>query len=547
MAVITGSGRVLGTENADEVTGGNGSDTLLGGGGNDTLNGGFDVDFAEYSTSPGLVEALLSAGTVTRDGTGGTDTLVGIEGIIGSLNDDVIVGSAQADVLLGLGGADTINGGAGDDLLRGGNGNDQITGGAGIDTAFFGDDRSGYTITAVSGGFVVTDNAPAGEDDGSDTVIEVEYFSFNDVLFAAEEVLNPAANRPTAGDDSLFGGARADRIDALAGNDTVDAGGGDDTLVGGPGNDFLGGGAGFDTALFGDAGFRGATPRQSGGGLVLATSAGTDTLAGVEEVRFADGRLVLNAADPAAKVARLYEAALDRLPDQGGLNFWTTAVQNGEPLSSLASGFLASPEFQARFGGATAGNGPFVDQLYLNVLGRAGEAEGRAFWVGALEGGAARRAEVLAAFSESAENQVGTAGLVQNGIWDRNEAAAQVARLYDTVFGRLPDLPGLVVWKDVLESGRATPAQVADAFVGSTEFQARYGALENRGFANALYVNTLDRPADQAGLDFWTAALDAGTARSGVVLAFSESAEHTNLTASNIQSENPTEFGILFA
>ena len=52
MAVITGSGRVLGTENADEVTGGNGSDTLLGGGGNETLNGGFDVDFAEYSTSP---------------------------------------------------------------------------------------------------------------------------------------------------------------------------------------------------------------------------------------------------------------------------------------------------------------------------------------------------------------------------------------------------------------------------------------------------------------------------------------------------------------
>ena len=88
---------------------------------------------------------------------------------------------------------------------------------------------------------------------------------------------------------------------------------------------------------------------------------------------------------------------------------------------------------------------------------------------------------------------------------------------------------------------------MADAFTGSAEFRAQYGALENRAFAEALYVNSLDRPAEQAGLDFWTGALDAGAARSEVVLAFSESAEHVALTAANIQSENPGEFGILFA
>jgi len=36
-------------------------------------------------------------------------------------------------------------------------------------------------------------------------------------------------------------------------------------------------------------------------------------------------------------------------------------------------------------------------------------------------------------------------------------------------------------------------------------------------------------------------------ARSAVVLAFSESQEHVNLTAPNTQSEIPAEFGILFA
>ncbi len=307
------------------------------------------------------------------------------------------------------------------------------------------------------------------------------------------------------------------------------------------------GGAGLDTAIMANAGFRGASTNLSGAGLVVTSAAGTDTLAGAEIALFADGRLVMDAADPAARVARLYEAALDRLPDQGGLNHWIGAVQGGQPLSSLASGFLSSPEFQARFGDATADTGAFVDRLYQNVLGRAGETEGRAFWVSALDRGAGTRADVLAAFSESAENQAGTAALVQAGIWDRSEAAMQVARLYDTVFGRRPDAPGLVFWKDALEGDTATLSQVADAFAGSAEFRAQYGSLGNRDFADALYVNSLDRPADQAGLDFWAGRLDAGAARSEVVLAFSESAEHAALTAPAVGGENPAEFGILFA
>ena len=60
-------------------------------------------------------------------------------------------------------------------------------------------------------------------------------------------------------------------------------------------------------------------------------------------------------------------------------------------------------------------------------------------------------------------------------------------------------------------------------------------------------MNTLDRPADQAGLDHWTGVLNSGVSRAEVVLAFSESAEHVALTAARIQSETPGEYGILFA
>jgi hypothetical protein len=324
---------------------------------------------------------------------------------------------------------------------------------------------------------------------------------------------------------------------------------GDDFFAGTPGRFAYDGLQGHDRLQREDIGFRIADVAAQADGSVLLTHGPADAALarGVEELLFVDGRLVLNAYDPAAKVARLYEASLDRLPDQGGLNFWIGAVQNGEPLSSLASGFLASPEFVARFGGATADSGAFVDRLYLNVLGRAGEAEGRAFWVGTLNGGGATRADVLASFSESAENQAGTAALIQNGIWDRNEVSAEVARMYDTVFGRRADIAGLTFWKDALEDGAASREGMADAFTNSAEFLAQYGNLDNRGFANALYVNTLDRPADQAGLDFWTGALNAGESRSKVVLAFSESAEHVALTAPAIGGETPAEYGILFA
>ncbi|CAA9260673.1 MAG: Alkaline phosphatase [uncultured Acetobacteraceae bacterium] len=376
-----------------------------------------------------------------------------------------------------------------------------------------------------------------------ETVKTVAVMVAGDTAAEADETFSVTLANAAGGDigaATARGRIQNDDFATIAGTDA------DDVLVRAPGQHAYEGLGGRDTLDMSNHGFRAADVAAQPDGSVLVTHGGdTADLRGVEEVRFADGRLVFDAGDPAARVAHLYEAALDRLPDQGGLNFWIDAVQDGRPLSELARGFLGSGEFRARFGDM-ADNGAFVDRLYQNVLGRAGEAEGRKFWIDSMNNGAGR-ADVLVSFSESAENKAGTAALVQAGIWDRSEAAAEVARLYDTVFGRLADVGGLTYWKNGLEGGTATLGQMADAFTGSAEFRAQYGSLNNRQFADALYVNSLDRPADQAGLDYWAAQLDAGVARSAVVLAFSESAEHVALTAANIQSENPGEFGILFA
>lgn len=104
--------------------------------------------------------------------------------------------------------------------------------------------------------------------------------------------------------------------------------------------------------------------------------------------------------------------------------------------------------------------------------------------------------------------------------------AAQVTRLYDTVFDRAPDDAGLRFWTTALRNGTDLD-DVAGLFVQSPEFRDTYGDVGQGEFVTLLYRNVLDREPDAAGQAFWTNALASGGAdRDDVVLAFSESPEH---------------------
>ena len=104
----------------------------------------------------------------------------------------------------------------------------------------------------------------------------------------------------------------------------------------------------------------------------------------------------------AAQVTRLYDTVFDRAPDDAGLRFWTTALQNGAGLDDVAELFVRSPEFRDTYG--DVGQGEFVTLLYRNVLDREPDAAGQAFWTSALANGTADRDDVVLAFSESPEH-----------------------------------------------------------------------------------------------------------------------------------------------
>jgi|GEM_PF-693078 len=217
------------------------------------------------------------------------------------------------------------------------------------------------------------------------------------------------------------------------GSDQVRGGIKNDMFTGYGGNDYFDGKSGIDTAVF-----RGAmrdytmttgttldrTDPSSTSRLpsrtVTDTTAdrdGIDTLVGVERLRFSDTVLALDtgANQTAGSGYMLYKAAFNRTPDVGGLGFWISKMDGGMSYNDVAKNFVNSAEFKTAFGGSNPTVETLVTKLYNNVLARAPDAGGLAFWQDKLNTGWST-ADVLGYFATSNENIVNVTPLIANGI-----------------------------------------------------------------------------------------------------------------------------------
>ena len=104
----------------------------------------------------------------------------------------------------------------------------------------------------------------------------------------------------------------------------------------------------------------------------------------------------------ASRVARLYIAAFERFGEYEGLKYWFDSAAQTD-IVVIANNFVNSQEFADTYG--VLSNAEYIDELYDNVLGRAGESGGRNFWTSQLDANFLSRAEVLVGFSDSSENQ----------------------------------------------------------------------------------------------------------------------------------------------
>jgi hypothetical protein len=160
-----------------------------------------------------------------------------------------------------------------------------------------------------------------------------------------------------------------------------------------------------------------------------------------------------------APVARLYFAYFLRIPDKNGLDFWVDFHRAGNPMESISNYFAQSTEFAMTYGALD--NAAFVDRVYRNVLGRAPDAGGLAYWRDQLDRNLRTRGQVMLAFSESLEYSALTA----NEIF--------VTMTYMGMLQRAPEEGGFAYWVDYMDRGNSGLALI-DAFLGAAEYRSRF-------------------------------------------------------------------------
>jgi hypothetical protein len=195
-------------------------------------------------------------------------------------------------------------------------------------------------------------------------------------------------------------------VTGTSGNDRFKDTASADLIDGGPGTDHM-----VYAGKFADYSVRadrtGVTVTDRGTGA-------TDTLTNVERLDFADQSLGFDADGTGGQAYRIYRAALGREPDKAGLGFFISALEHGTPLVQIAQGFVDSAEYHNYYADVS-NHEQLVGKYYLNVLGRPPENAGLDYWTHVLDSGAATEAQVLVAFSESAENHAAVIGGIQQG------------------------------------------------------------------------------------------------------------------------------------
>jgi hypothetical protein len=228
---------------------------------------------------------------------------------------------------------------------------------------------------------------------------------------------------------NVLGSAYADVVVGNASANNLQTGLGNDVITGAAGNDIIDGGAGLDTAVWSLASSNyELTLTSSGTGgtggigntvtwqVKAKTGAeGTDTLANIERLQFADNFVALDVSGNAGTTAKILgavfgAAAVNNKQYAGiGLHYLDNLNYTYSSLMQLALTAAL---------GDTKNHGKVVDLLYTNVVGVAPSADDKAYYVNMLETGTQTPATlaVLAADTDLNKLKIDLVGLALHGL-----------------------------------------------------------------------------------------------------------------------------------
>lgn len=85
-----------------------------------------------------------------------------------------------------------------------------------------------------------------------------------------------------------------------------------------------------------------------------------------------------------------------------------------------------------------------------------------------------------------------------------------VQELYVAYFSRPADPAGLAFWTDKLENKVVDYDTIAASFAETDEYKAAYAGSDKQELVAEIYGNLFNRAPEQRGLDFWVNALETG-------------------------------------
>nr|WP_274521702.1 LamG-like jellyroll fold domain-containing protein [Ectothiorhodospira variabilis] len=98
------------------------------------------------------------------------------------------------------------------------------------------------------------------------------------------------------------------------------------------------------------------------------------------------------------RVTEIYLATLGYAPDVEGVDYWVENIRSDPSWTptTVAQSFFDQPLVQEAYP-ESLGHGPLIESLYENLFDRPADAEGRAYWLEALETGRVQRNEMIIA------------------------------------------------------------------------------------------------------------------------------------------------------
>ena len=266
--------------------------------------------------------------------------------------------------------------------------------------------------------FTIGQNFPDNDNFNIDLPAQI----YNDVVIASG-----------AGDDTLILKGGGGRLSA-------NAGAGNDTISLGDRGHVVDGGDGLDRIVY-SAPLDGFTIKKTSQTVSVNDVTGSDLLSNMEHLQFSDVTINLTIQAAAASIAaaqvtrleELYVAFFNRIPDADGMEYWINQHKSGLSINQIAEAFYNAGVFYADLTGfsSSMSNADFVNVVYRNVLGRSegADADGLAFWSGALARGEATHGSLVSAILDSAHTFKGNAtwGWVADLLDNKIEVAKQVA------------------------------------------------------------------------------------------------------------------------